>query len=97
MLTTVLARANATVDLDIAYIKGEDNCVADALLCLPPAKAKQSPDYHKVWASAPVGAVLLITTDTVVLSDIIMGYKMDPFRQKLVESETTGVKNVNGF
>ena len=44
-----------------------------------------------------MGAVLSITTDTVVLADIIMGYKMDPFCQKLVESETTGVKNVNGL
>ena len=42
-----------------------------------------------------MGAVLLITTDAAVLADIIMGYKMNPFCQKLVESETTGVKNVN--
>ena len=59
-------------DLDIAYIKGEDNC-------------------------AHVGAVLSITTDAAVLADIVMGYKMDLFCQKLVESETTGVKKVNGL
>ena len=44
-----------------------------------------------------MGAVLSITTDAAVLADIVMGYKMDPFCQNLVESETTGVKNVNGL
>ena len=84
------------LDLDIAYIKGEDNCVADALSRLLPTKTERGPDYHEVWASAHVGAVLLITTDAMVLADIIMGYKTDPFCEKLVEYETTGVKNVNG-
>ena len=64
---------------------------------LPPTETEQCPDYHEVWANAHVGAVLSITTDAVVLADIIMGYKMYPFCQKLVESETTGVKNVNGL
>ena len=85
------------MDLDIAYIKGEDNCVADALSHLLPTKTERGPDYHEVWASAHVGAVLSITTDAAVLADIIMGYKMDPFCQKLVESETTGVKHMNGL
>ena len=65
-------------DLDITYIKCEDNCVADALSHLPPTESKQSPDYHEVWANAHVGAVLLITTDTAVLADIVVGYKTDP-------------------
>ena len=45
-------------DLDITYIKGKDNCVADALSHLPPTESKQSTDYHEVWANAHVGAVL---------------------------------------
>ena len=82
-------------DLDIAYIKGEDNCVADALSCLPPTESEQSPDYHEVWANTHVGAVLLITTDAAVLANIVVEYKTDPFCQKLVESESTEVRKVN--
>ena len=44
-------------DLDIVYIKGEDNCVANALLHLLLTESKQSPDYHKVWANTHVGVV----------------------------------------
>ena len=77
------------------YIKGEDNCVADALSRLPPTESEHCPDYHGVWANTHVGAVLSITTDAAVLSDIVVGYKTDPFCQKLVELESTGVKKVN--
>ena len=50
----------------------------------------------RLGANPSVSAVLALTTDTAVLVDILAGYTTDPFCTKLVNSETTGVKNING-
>jgi len=75
-------------DMDIAYIKGEDNCVADALSRLPPLEVE---NIMKL-ADSSVNAVLSLATDAAVLADIRAGYDVDPFCTKLVDSDTTGVK-----
>ena len=84
-------------DMQIVYIKGEDNCVTDALSQLPPTEVEQTPNYHKVWANPSVNTVFILTTNDAVLTDILAGYKMDPFCTRLVNSETTGVKNINSL
>ena len=84
-------------DFDIAYIKGNNNTVVDALSHLSPTNLEQAPVYHEVWANTPVNMVLSVTTDTAVLMAIQQGYESNPFCQKLIESETTGVKKVNSL
>ena len=84
-------------DMQIVYIKGEDNCVADVLSQLPLTEVEQTPDYHEVWANPSVNTILTLTTNDAVLADILAGYKTDPFCTKLVNLETTGVKNIDGL
>ena len=73
-------------EMAITYIRGEDNCVADALSQLPP---NTFPDEHTTIRSphehwkTPVCAVLSITTDISVLASIKEGYDSDPFCQRL--------------
>ena len=71
-------------DMDIAYNKGDENCVTNALSWLPPPKLDQTPHYHNVWANPSINAILTLTTNKAVLADIIAGYQTDPFCTKLV-------------
>ena len=82
-------------DMDIAYIKGEDNCVVDALSRLPLDEIEMAMDYHNIWADSLINAVLALSTDTAVLADIHAGYKVNTFCTKLLDSETTGVKKID--
>ena len=82
-------------EMEIAYIKGDDNCMADALSQLPLDEDEHMPDYHEVWARQTVSEVLAVTMDSAVLADICTGCLTDSFCQKLINSETTGIKNVD--
>ena len=74
-------------EMNITYIRGEDNCVADALSRLPPGMfPDENPTIrapHEHW-KAPVCGVLSIATDISVLVSIKEGYDSDPFCQCLV-------------
>ena len=66
-------------DMTITYIKGEDNTVADALSCLPPATfANELPDNGRAVCSLSAG-VLSIAASESLLTDIKAGYTQDPF------------------
>ena len=82
-------------DMDIAYIKGEDNCVTDALSRLPPDEIEMATDYHNIWADFSINAVLALSTDTAVLADIRAGYQVNTFCTKLLDSETMGVMKID--
>ena len=73
--------------MNITYIRGEDNCVADALSRLPPDTfPDENPmiqDPHEHWKT-PICAVLSIATDISVLASIKEGYDSDPFCQRLM-------------
>ena len=83
-------------DWDIAYIKGDNNCIADALSCWPLTKLEWLPDHHEVWANTAVNMVLSVITDAAVLANIQLGYKSDPFcqKQKWLGSETSMVYGI---
>ena len=74
-------------EMNITYIRGEDNCVADALSrLLPDTFPDENPTIrapHEHWKT-PICAVLLIATDISVLASIKEGYDSDPFCQRLV-------------
>ena len=84
-------------EMEITYIKGDDNCMADALLQLPLDEDECMPDYHEVWARQMVSTVLAVTMDSAVLADTNVGYITNSFCQNLVNSETTGIRNVDGL
>ena len=84
-------------EMEITYIKGDDNCVDDTLLQLPLDEDECMPDYHEVWARQMVSTVLAVATHYAVLADIHAGYLTDSFCQKLMNSETTGIRNIDGL
>src|ERR1700683_5131870 len=89
-------------DFSFIYIRGEDNTVTDALSRVAPnAFLDENTDNlppHTIWSNS-INAVLLVTTDTTVLVDIIQGYKLDTFCKKVVESGSNmkGVRESNGL
>jgi hypothetical protein len=64
-------------EINMIYIPGPDNTVADALSRLPEDTA-EIPVPHKSWLS-PVAAVLSIATDQTVLDVIKCGYSVDDY------------------
>jgi len=87
--------------MDIIYIRGEDNTVVDALSRLPPDSYpdEQLPlDPHQNWIQAgSANAVLSVTTDKRVLTDIKNGYQHDVFCTRLRKSGMKSVKEVDGL
>ena len=87
-------------EMAITYIRGEDNCVADALSRLPPNTFPdehttiQSPHEH--WKT-PICAVLSIATDISILASIKEGYDSDPFCQCLARTGAPGAQFINGL
>lgn len=84
-------------DCTIAYIKGEDNTVADALSRLPaetfPNESICQP--HVTWSGTAVCSVLRVSTDVSVLAEIVAGYKTDSFCMKLKEVGMKNMKLIN--
>ena len=62
----------------IIYIKGEDDTVVDAMSCLP--------DLVDDTLPIPVESLLMVGMDLALLKSIVLGYKSDPFCEKLLQS-----------
>ena len=87
-------------EMNIVYICGDDNCVADGLLRIPEGAF---PDEQTTKAMPPalylawklhIGAVLSISTDQSVLKN---GYETDEFCLRLAQNATPGARLVNGL
>ena len=90
-------------EMNIVYIRGDDNCVADALSRIPEGAF---PDEQTTKATPPapylawklhIGAVLSISTDQSVLETIKNGYETDEFCLRLAQNTTPGARLVNGL
>ena len=87
--------------MTIIYIPGKDNCIADALSCVPdgafPGETTDAPTSKAV----PHGfhATLSITTDPSILQEIQDGYAQDNFCKKLMDPSfgMKGVSSANGL
>lgn len=88
-------------EMDIIYIRGEDNTVADALSRLPldDTPVTDIEEEHltpwKTWAnmSNSVNAVLSINADKSFLDSLKCGYDSDPFCRKFILSQ----KSINSI
>lgn len=84
-------------NMTILYIRGEDNTIADALLCTPfPNKNPNSDSNDELETCTITGsfnALLSISTDDKFLHNIREGYKVDDFCKKLCSTaeSTPGV------
>ena len=87
-------------EMNIHYIRGEDNTITDALSRLPPNSFPNERDNiqapHQHWKAA-VCAVLSISTDISVLASIKAGYDSDPFCQRLTQTGAPGAQLINGL
>jgi hypothetical protein len=92
-------------DMDLLYIRGEDNCVADTLSRLPSGsfpdeRGTTEEPFHTTWGQFnTVGAMLTITTDAKLLEAIRKGYLTDSFCKKITasHSNTPGITMANGL
>lgn len=90
-------------EMDIVYIRGEDNTVAIALSRLPPATFPSESDsldaapVSPIWTANSVNTVLLITTDSSVLDAIRDGYKTDEFCARAIKSKMPAFSESNGL
>jgi hypothetical protein len=90
-------------DMQIVYIPGEDNTVADALSRVPdgafPGESIETSTGTFTIPDSSVNAVLSITTDPSVLHMIQDGYLNDDFCKKIIGSleYTPGVSTSNGL
>ena len=87
-------------EMKIVYIKGEDNCITDALSWLPENCFKDwHPEQmapHEHWKNT-ISAVLSITSDQKVLVSIKSGYNLDPYCVCLAKNNIPGTHLVNGL
>lgn len=85
-------------EMKIVYIRGEDNCVADMLSCLPnncfPDEHPDTTLPYKHWKQ-PIGVVLSIKSDRSVLSSIKSSYNQDVFCQCLSKNTVPGAQFIN--
>ena len=91
-------------DIEITYIWGEDNCIADALSRFPintyPNEKDLPIEPHALWShksSIPIAAILQISMDTCILNDIKKGYKEDKFWTQLSTCGMCRITQVNGL
>jgi hypothetical protein len=82
-------------EINMVYIPGPDNTVADALSRLPEDDTI-IPPLHECWQS-PVASVLSLSTDQTVLDAIKCGYATDEYCLKVAKSNMPGTKCVNGL
>jgi hypothetical protein len=82
-------------EINMIYIPGPDNTVADALSRLPDDDSIVS-SLHESWQS-PVAAILSIATNQTVLDAIKSGYATDEYCLKVASSNMPGTKCVNGL
>jgi RNase H-like domain found in reverse transcriptase/Integrase zinc binding domain len=85
-------------DMQIMYIRGEDNTVADALSRVAPngfPEEQTDLEPHTLWSSSC--AVLRIEADKQILRDIKLGYEQDNFCIRLPNSGMKGITNSNGL
>ena len=80
----------AEYDFDIVYVKGDENTVADALSRMP---------EEGEGTAKTVAAVLTVSSDPKISEDIRLGYKTDPFCQKILENLDSfpAIKVVDGL
>jgi hypothetical protein len=83
-------------EINMVYIPGPDNSVADALSRLPVDFPICQAPPHAAWG-APIGAILSITTDESVLNGIKKGYSSDDYCIKISKSGMPGTKCINGL
>jgi Reverse transcriptase (RNA-dependent DNA polymerase)./Integrase core domain. len=91
-------------EMEITYIKGEENTVADALSRLPVEKedeapVKESSKYASWLLNKSINATMSISADSEFLLDVKRGYLEDEFTKKLLLSKSTvpGVTESNGL
>jgi len=75
-------------DCSIKYINEDDNCVADALSCLPNTVDNDS---------SPITSIFEIQSDPFFVQDIKDGYHTDPWCRALMSDLAQGVTSRNGL
>lgn len=90
-------------DMEIVYVSGEDNTIADALSCVPdgtfPGESIEMATGNPPTSWSSVNAVLSITTDPSVLQTIQDRYLSDDFCKKVITSPESvpGISTSNGL
>jgi hypothetical protein len=83
-------------EINMVYIPGPDNSVADALSQLLANPAPSQVPLHTAW-NLPIGAILSISTDKTILESIRDGYATDKYCIEISKSGMPGTKCINGL
>jgi hypothetical protein len=83
-------------EINMIYIPGPDNTVADALSRLPANPTEMDLPPYQSWKTT-VASILSIATDQKVLDAIKCGYASDDYCAKVAKSGMSGTKCVNGL
>ena len=90
-------------EMNIVYIRRDDNCVADTLSRIPEGAFPDEqttkttpPALYLAW-KLHIGMVLSVSTDQSVLKMIKNGYETDEFCLRLAQNATPGARLVNGL